>query len=259
MSNSRLINIFGDAYTEEFFYSGSRYTKILNENGILIFNSFIGEDGLKTLQNEANNLKKHSYKSSSEYNVYISEHDSDFSPNSPRNRIMSTSKKCIPNDLIPKESILQRIYDSQLVKSFFLDLLDKAELYPYEDTLSNININYYDKGDALGWHFDNSDYTITLLLKNCKKGGVYEYFNNMRYKDGKEDFDFVEKILDNEVSGIKVDSFEGDLMIFKGNKSIHQVSPVEEGERILVTFNYNETRGVSLSEKSRKTFFGRLK
>jgi predicted 2-oxoglutarate/Fe(II)-dependent dioxygenase YbiX len=81
----------------------------------------------------------------------------------------------------------------------------------------------------------------------------------MRYKDGKEDFDFVEKILDNEISGIKVDSFEGDLMIFKGNKSIHQVSPVEEGERILVTFNYNETRGISLSEKSRKTFFGRLK
>jgi predicted 2-oxoglutarate/Fe(II)-dependent dioxygenase YbiX len=172
---------------------------------------------------------------------------------------MSTSKKCIPNDLIPKESILQIIYDSQLVKSFFLDLLDKDELYPYEDSLSSININYYDKGDALGWHFDNSDYTITLLLKNCKKGGVYEYFNDMRYKDGKEDFDFVEKILDNEVSGIKVDSFEGDLMIFKGNKSIHQVSPVEEGERILVTFNYNETRGISLSEKSRKTFFGRLK
>lgn len=259
MIDTNLKNIFGSEYSEDFFSKGSSYSSKLEKDGILIFNSFIGTDGLKTLQDEANDLKKHSYRSSSEYNVYISEHDYDFSPNSPRNRIMSTSKKCIPNDLIPKESILQIIYDSQLVKSFFLDLLDKDELYPYEDSLSSININYYDKGDALGWHFDNSDYTITLLLKNCKKGGVYEYFNDMRYKDGKEDFDFVEKILDNEVSGIKVDSFEGDLMIFKGNKSIHQVSPVEEGERILVTFNYNETRGISLSEKSRKTFFGRLK
>ena len=49
------------------------------------------------------------------------------------------------------------------------------------------------------------------------------------------------------------------LMIFKGNKSIHQVTAVEEGERILVTFNYNEESGVSLSEQSRKTFFGRIK
>jgi hypothetical protein len=213
---------------------------------------------LKILQKEANELKEQSYRSSSEYNVYISEYDNTFSSDSPRNRIMSTSKKCIPNDLIPKDSILQRLYDSSFLKDFFCELLDKENLYPYEDSLSSININYYDKGDALGWHFDNSDYTITLLIKNCTKGGVYEFFNDMRYKDGKEDYAFVEKILDNEVSGTKIDSFEGDLMIFKGNKSIHQVTAVEEGERVLVTFNYNETTGISLSEKSRKTFFGRI-
>jgi len=259
MNDSRLKNIFGDTYKENFFSSGSRFSQTLNEKGILIFKSFISLNGLKLLQNEANELKKYSYKSSSEYNVYISEHDNNFSKNSPRNRIMSTSKKCIPNDLIPNESILQKIYDSTIVKSFFLDLLDKNELHPYEDSLSSININYYDKGDALGWHFDNSDYTITLLVKNCTKGGVYEFFNDMRYTNGKENYDLVEKILDKKVKGIRVDSLEGDLMIFKGNKSIHQVTAVEEGERILVTFNYNEESGVSLSEQSRKTFFGRIK
>lgn len=258
MIYTNLKNIFGSEYSEDFFSKGSSYSSKLEKDGILIFNSFIGKDGLKTLQDEANDLKKHSYRSSSEYNVYISEYDNTFSSDSPRNRIMSTSKKCIPNDLIPKDSILQRLYDSSFLKDFFCDLLDKENLYPYEDSLSSININYYDKGDALGWHFDNSDYTITLLIKNCTKGGVYEFFNDMRYKDGKEDYAFVEKILDNEVSGTKIDSFEGDLMIFKGNKSIHQVTTVEEGERILVTFNYNEKIGVSLSEKSRKTFFGRI-
>jgi len=258
MIDTNLKNIFGSEYSEDFFSKGSSYSSKLEKDGILIFNSFIGTDGLKTLQDEANDLKKHSYRSSSEYNVYISEYDNTFSSDSPRNRIMSTSKKCIPNDLIPKDSILQRLYDSSFLKDFFCELLDKENLYPYEDSLSSININYYDKGDALGWHFDNSDYTITLLIKNCTKGGVYELFNDMRYKDGKEDYAFVEKILDNEVSGTKIDSFEGDLMIFKGNKSIHQVTAVEEGERILVTFNYNEKIGVSLSEKSRKTFFGRI-
>ena len=172
---------------------------------------------------------------------------------------MSTSKKCLPNDLIPSDSILQTLYNSKAIRSFFMDLLNKKELFPYSDPLSSININYYDKGDALGWHFDNSDFTITLLIKNCEKGGIYEFFNDMRYKDGKEDYNFVEKILDKKVPGTKVDSFEGDLMIFKGNKSIHQVTAVEKGERILVTFNYNEIEGIPLSEESRRTFFGRIK
>ena len=81
----------------------------------------------------------------------------------------------------------------------------------------------------------------------------------MRYKNDKEDYDLVEKILDKKVKGTRVNSIEGDLMIFKGNKSIHQVTAVEQGERILVTFNYNEESKVSLSEQSRKTFFGRIK
>lgn len=258
MLNSNLINIFGPDYSEEFLSNGSIFSNRLKNEGILIFKSFIGPNGLKILQNEAANLKKLAYKSSSEYNVYISDYDESFSFNSARNRIMSTTKKCIPNDMIPKESILQKIYNSTLIKSFFLDILGKESLYPYEDNLSSININYYDEGDALGWHFDNSDFTITLLIKNCQRGGVYEFFNDIRYKDGKENYRFVEKILDNQIEGTKIDSLEGDLMIFKGNRSIHRVTAVEEGERILVTFNYNETDGVSLSKQSRNTFFGRI-
>ena len=259
MLDSDLKFILGSTYNDEFFTKGSNYRESLEKNGILIFKSFISNSGLNLLQKEASDLKESAFRSSSEYNVYISEYDNAFSADSPRNRIMSTSKKCIPNDLIPNQSILQKIYDSPLVRSFFLDLLDKDELHPYEDPLSSININYYDKGDALGWHFDNSDYTITLLIKNCSKGGIYEFFNDMRYKNDKEDYDLVEKILDKKVKGTRVNSIEGDLMIFKGNKSIHQVTAVEEGERILVTFNYNEESGVSLSEQSRKTFFGRIK
>lgn len=254
-----LKDILGDTYNDYFFNNGSNYSKILESEGILIFNSFINRKGLINLQKEAADLKYLSYKSSSEYNVYVSEYDNSFPDDSPRNRIMSTSKKCLPNDLIPSGSILQTLYNSKAIRSFFMDLLNKKELFPYSDPLSSININYYDKGDALGWHFDNSDFTITLLIKNCEKGGIYEFFNDMRYKDGKEDYNFVEKILDKKVTGTKVDSFEGDLMIFKGNKSIHQVTAVEKGERILVTFNYNEVEGIPLSEESRKTFFGRIK
>ena len=97
------------------------------------------------------------------------------------------------------------------------------------------------------------------VIKNCKKGGTYQYFTDMRYnQDGSENYHLVEDILDNKISPNLQSAFEGDLMIFKGNKSLHRVTRVIEGERILVTFNYNTQKGIPLSEQSRKTFFGRI-
>ena len=162
MFDSDIKSILGEKYNDSFFEQGSSLSNVLHKEGILVFDSFISPIGLIKLQNEAAELKPNSFKSSSEYNVYVSDYDDKFPSESPRNRIMSTTKKCIPNDLIPDNSVLQKIYDSKIIRSFFKDLLNKNELYPYSDPLSSININYYDKGDALGWHFDNSDFTITL-------------------------------------------------------------------------------------------------
>ena len=251
-------SIVGDEFGKNFLSSGNTLMAELEKEGILIFKSFLNSKSIFDLKNEAKELKPIAFSSSSEYNVYVSEYDKSFSDNSPRNRIMKTTKKCISCDLIPKDSLLKKIYNSQKLKKLFSEILNVENLFPYEDSLSSININYYDKGDALGWHFDNSDFTITLLIKNCVEGGIYEFFNNMRYIDGKEDYSTVEKILDKKIEGKKIKSDDGDLMIFKGSKSIHQVTEVMKGERILVTFNYNLTKGISLSEQSRKTFFGRI-
>ena len=61
-----------------------------------------------------------------------------------------------------------------------------------------------------------------------------------------------------KIKGQKIKSTKGDLMIFKGKESLHRVTKVIKGERILITFNYNIRKGIPLSEESRKTFFGRI-
>ena len=80
----------------------------------------------------------------------------------------------------------------------------------------------------------------------------------MRYdKEGNENYKLVEDVLNEKISPNVQSAYEGDLMIFKGNKSLHRVTQVNKGERILVTFNYNNKKGLPLSEQSRMTFFGR--
>ena len=152
MLDSDLKFILGSTYNDEFFTNGSNYRESLEKNGILIFKSFISDSGLKLLQNDANELKKYSYKSSSEYNVYISEHDNNFSKNSPRNRIMSTSKKCISNDL--KQTMLNKhkiLINSKFHRTSFLPaytmekkLIDKT-LDRFINTFKKLSTDNYRK------------------------------------------------------------------------------------------------------------------
>ncbi len=232
----------------------------LNREGILVFNDFLSPQAVKRLQQEAALLKPGAFRSSSAYNLYIAPNDPAFAPDSARNRQFQTTKGCIPDDKVPADSLLRSIYDSLAFRDFLCRMLKVEALYPYADPLSSININYYDPGDALEWHFDNADFAITLLVKKCVKGGVYQYFTDMRLKpDGTEDYETARKCIDGELKPKVQAVDEGSLMIFRGNRSLHRVTKVEEGERVLVTFNFNTKPDVSLSEKSRQTFFGRTK
>ena len=252
-------NIINAKYNDKFFTSTDTFRNILEKKGILVFTDFISKNILREMVKEANILKSKAFSSNSEYNVYVKPNDSSYPLKSARNRMMKTTKKCIANDFISNHSFLMQIYNSHKIQKFFCDLLGVSVLYPYSDDLSSVNINYYEPGDALGWHFDNSDFTITLLIKNCSKGGLYQYFTDIRYKkDGTENYQLVEDILDNKILPNIQAACEGDLMIFKGNKSLHRVTDILDGERILVTFNFNNQKGLSLSEQSRKTFFGRI-
>lgn len=255
-----LLSVLGKKYDQSFFTDQAEALgKELQEKGILIFENFISGESIRALQQEASRLKPQAFQSSASYNLYVMPEDPAFSKDSPRNRLFKTTKKCIPDDQIPTCSYLKTIYNSKIFQDFMCNVVGVNQLYPYGDNLASINYNYYDEKDALEWHFDNADFTITLLVKKCDKGGEYEYFTNMRYdENGKEDYETARKCIEGELQPKRESVQEGSLMIFKGSQSLHRVTDVEKGERILVTFNYNTKPDIPLSERSRMTFFGRL-
>lgn len=254
------LRALGDSYNEAFFADADNTLKqTFDQTGILLLSNFISAKALTQLQQEAATLKTQAYRSTSSYNVYVMPDDNRFTPTAPRNRKFTTTKGCIPADQIPPDSILRVIYEADLFRKFICRLQDLSAIYPYADTLSSININYYDPGDSLEWHFDNADFAITLLIQQCTEGGVYEYVPNMRYDEtGRENYNFLEKILDGKIEPQRTKMTAGDLMLFRGNRSLHRVTNIRQGNRVLVTLNYNVKPGIPLSEKSRLTFFGRI-
>jgi len=251
---------FGDKYNNRFFSDyDEKLRKEFDTSGILILSDFVSAEALDALQREATALKSVAYRSKSDYNVYILPQDPTLPQDSVRNKRFATTKGCVADDQIPRNSILRNIYDSKAFRAFLSKLQRIPAVFPYGDTLSSININYYDPGDSLEWHYDNADFALTLLLNKPEKGGIYEYVPNRRYADnGTEDYGAVAAILDGKIEPERVSVGEGSLMIFRGNRSLHRVTEVESGNRVLVTLNYNLKPGISLSEESRATFFGRL-
>lgn len=155
---------------------------------------------------------------------------------------------------------MRALYDAAVFRDFIRFVTGQAELHPYADPLSSINIHYANRGQELGWHFDNSSFAITFLIQKPDAGSRFEYIRDLRDADsGEMNFDGVGALLDGDVKPDVLAIEPGGLVLFRGRNSIHRVSPNESDRtRILAVLAYNSEPGIELSESARKTFYGRL-
>ncbi len=70
----------------------------------------------------------------------------DLKEDDPCNVEVLSNKGCVPHDLIPISSDLIELYNSLVFQKFLENVLDIKKIYPYKDTLSSINYNYYEQG-----------------------------------------------------------------------------------------------------------------
>jgi predicted 2-oxoglutarate/Fe(II)-dependent dioxygenase YbiX len=153
------------------------------------------------------------------------------------------------------------IYNSAEFQSFIAAVVGENALYPYADPLSSVNVHYANDGQELNWHFDNSEFAITLLLQSPQAGGVFEYVKNLRDADaGDMNYDGVSAVVEGRTPVEKLDINPGTLVLFRGRNSMHRVTPIiGDTQRILVVLAYNSEPNIALSETARQTFYGRLR
>jgi hypothetical protein len=233
----------------------------LDTTGCLTLPNFLRESARYNLVLEAKeNEHLAYYTTNSTHNVYLTPPDPTLPPDHVYNRQIISSKGCITTDQIPNTSGLKQIYGNEGFKYFLASVLGEETLYPYEDPLSSINVNYASCGQELGWHFDNSSFAITLLLQAPEDGGRFEYVPNLRDSELKDlAYTGVLAVLDGHMATRELRIDHGTLMLFRGRDAMHRVTPtIGKLTRVLVVLAYNNTPGVSLSEEARRTFFGRL-
>lgn len=257
MKLEQIVDLSSYPITDAEFQAKCRET--FNDSGVLVMPAFTSKAAIDSIRDEGQANHESVYAKTEEHTVYLSPADPDYAADHPRNRMVTSSKGCITDDLIPEASALRSLYDAPEFRDFLCVVLGEDALYEYADPLSSINLHFAKTGQELGWHFDNSSFAITLMVQPPEKGGEFEYVTDVRDADaGEMSFDAVADILDGRTAVKQLVVDAGTLVFFRGRNSMHRVAPNEGARtRMLAVLAYNTAPGVALSEAARMTFFGR--
>jgi alkylated DNA repair dioxygenase AlkB len=230
----------------------------LADTGACVLEQFLQPSTVHRILEQSDPLEPGAYVCGSPHNVYLAKPDPELPINHPRNRQVDSRKACLAHDEIPADSPLHAIYAWRPLQRFIADALGFDELYPYEDPLASININFYGDGQELGWHFDNATFVITLMLRQAEMGGLFEFAPNIR-EESEAGYERIGRILDGGREAVReLAQDPGALVFFRGSRSMHRVTPSFGAKsRAIAVLSYAPEPGYMLTGNARLIFYGR--
>ena len=238
--------------------AAARGRAALARDGAYVLDGFLRPSAVEAMLRELRPLFARSYYCRQDHNLYLAPADPAFDADHPRNRPQTSDKGCLADDQIPADALLRRLYDSADLRRFIAAAIGVPRLHPYEDPLGSLNVNVFEPGQQLGWHFDNADFAVTLMLQAAERGGVYEYVPGIRKPDS-ENYDAVARVLDGARGGVRQLAMgPGALVLFRGRTALHRVTPVKGGRsRIIAVLSYDPEPGKRLTAHTQRLFYGR--
>ena len=227
------------------------------KTGLCTLPDFILPQALKALAAEANVCTDDAYFCKSSHNAYLTDADNALAQDDVAQRQEKTFVGSVPYDRIDCHSRLNALYEWDALKDFIGFVLGKEVLYRFADPFGACSINVFVDGGEHGWHFDESEFTVTLMLQAPEQGGAFEYLPLIRGLENEKEL--VAGVLDGKRDGVVELPFTaGTLLIFGGRQTIHRVTRVGGARpRLVPVLCYSETPNLQNSETVRKLFWGR--
>jgi len=139
-------------------------------------------------------------------------------------------------------------------------VLARGSLYPYADPFGALNLAVMGPGDQLQWHFDQTDFVVSLAVQGAGAGGDFEVAPRIRGPHD-ERYDAVAAVLAGDRTAVRtVPMTPGTLLVFEGRHSLHRVSPVG-GDRLrhVGLLAYDTQPGTVGTERLWRNRYGRAR
>ncbi len=230
----------------------------LRSSGAAELPGFVHARGLAALVADARRLAPAAHRSAGRGTAYLELPDATLPPDHPRRHLADFGVGVLAYDQFPADSPLRRLYEWEPMIDFIAAILGRGKLFRYADPLGALNLAVMGDGDVLQWHFDQTDFVVSIALQPSDDGGDFEVAPFIRTATD-ERYDRVRRVLDGTSDEVvTLPMTPGTLLVFEGRNSIHRVSPIRGAtDRLVALLAYDTKPGTTSTELLRRARYGR--
>jgi hypothetical protein len=143
---------------------------------------------------------------------------------------------------------------------FVAKVLGQERLHRYADPFGALNLAVMRDGHELGWHFDQTDFVVSIAIQPSLGGGHFENVPQVR-SAGNPNEATVEAVRRGERDDlVRIEPMTpGTLMLFNGRWSLHRVSRVTGTvPRHVALLAYDTKPGTDSDDELKLGRYGRL-
>jgi hypothetical protein len=232
----------------------------LRERGVSVLPAFVPPAAVDEMVAECDALAPSAYHQDVRGTPYLEAPGAEWPSGHPRRTAARSSVHTLAYDQLPTNSRVRALYEWDGLAAFLERVLGRAPLYRYADPLGAVNIAVMVEGDELGWHYDQTDFVVSLALQSSAAGGDFENVANLRDADD-EHYDDVSAVLRGDAADrVVVEPMTpGTLMVFEGRRSLHRVTRVGgAAARYVALFGYDTKPGTMSSDGLKLARYGRV-
>src|SRR6476659_9110986 len=166
----------------------------LRERGVSVLPGFVLPAAIEAIVAECDALASQSHHQDVQGTPYLELPDDGWPEGHPRVTWDRSSVHTIGYDQFPSSSLMRRLYEWDALLTFLGKILGREPLYRYADPIGALNLAVMIEGDVLDWHFDQTDFVVSLAIQSSERGGDFENAAMVRGPDD-EHYDEVADIL----------------------------------------------------------------
>ena len=231
----------------------------LDATGACELEGFLHPEATARMVRESESLAPRAHRNAGRSTPYLEIPDPAWPEDHPRRIFAEYGVDVIPYDLVPASHALRRLYEWDPLMEFLAAAIGAPQLFRYADPLGALNVAVMGEGDRLQWHYDQTDFVVSLALRGAEAGGDFEYVPHIRSRED-ERYGNVRRLLQGDESDVRrVPMRPGTLLLFEGRCSIHRVSPIRGGTtRLVALLAYDTKPGTCASEVLQQARYGRV-
>ena len=236
-----------------------RCANALAANGACELPGFIRPATLTAMVRECDAILPSAHHSPGRTTPYLEIPGDEWPEDHPRRHWGPSITRVVAYDRIPAESLLRQLYEWDPLMDFLSAVLGLPRLFRYADPLGALNLVSMQEGDELSWHFDQTDFVVSLALRGSTTGGDFEYVPSTRTPNDERYAEVAEVLAGDASRCRRVPMQPGTLLLFQGRYSMHRVTRIGGPvSRVVALLAYDRKPGTDSTELLKRARYGRV-